>query len=114
MRFVFRAKKKEFCNAEFLYTLTTDGSSVYYEIDTDAAGTVVAVLGSDYDAANIVRSLNRSRKRIIQIGIIGIVIAVFDNTTELSDNIQDIEQKVDVNKNVAEHLAAEVGRFKLT
>ena len=116
---------KEDCNAAFLYTLTTDGSSVYYGIDTDDANTcaigdkfatsyselasvfsgkeyvqdyidhttdgdlitvykpitdtngkIVAVLGSDYDAANIVNSLDKSRNRIIQIGIIGIVIAM--------------------------------------
>lgn len=116
---------KDDCNVAFLYTLTTDGSSVYYGIDTDdentcaigdkfavsyselasvfsgeeyvqdyidyttdgdlitvykpitdADGKVVAVLGSDYDAANIVNSLDKSRTRIIQIGIIGIVIAM--------------------------------------
>lgn len=116
---------KDDCNVAFLYTLTTDGSSVYYGIDTDevntcaigdefavsyselasvfsgqeyvqdyidytadgdlitvykpitdTAGNTVAVLGSDYDAANIVGSLEHSRNRIIQIGIIGIVIAM--------------------------------------
>ncbi len=116
---------KNDCNVAFLYTLTTDGSSVYYGIDTDEvntcaigekfatsyselasvfsgkeyvqdyidrtsdgdlitvykpitddAGNIVAVLGSDYDAANIVNSLDKSRNRIIQIGIIGIVIAM--------------------------------------
>lgn len=116
---------KDDCNVAFLYTLTTDGSSVYYGIDTDdantcaigekfatsyselasvfsgeeyvqgyidytsdgdlitvykpitdTAGNIVAVLGSDYDASNIVNSLGKSRKRIIQIGIIGIVIAM--------------------------------------
>lgn len=116
---------KEDCNVAFLYTLTTDGSSVYYGIDTDdtntcaigeefaasyselesvfsgkeyvqdyidhttdgdlitvykpitdTTGNIVAVLGSDYDATNIVNSLSKSRSRIIQIGIIGIVIAM--------------------------------------
>ena len=41
---------------------------------------------------------------------------VSDNTNELSNNIRDIEhieQKADVNKNVAEQLEVEVDRFKL-
>lgn len=116
---------KDDCNVAFLYTLTTDGSSVYYGIDTDdkntcaigkefatpyselasvfsgeeyvqgyidhtadgdlitvykpvtdSAGKVVAVLGSDYDAANIVSSLDNTRNRIIQIGIGGIIIVM--------------------------------------
>ncbi|MDE6566845.1 MAG: methyl-accepting chemotaxis protein, partial [Lachnospiraceae bacterium] len=41
------------------------------------------------------------------------VVDVSDNTTEFSNNILDIEQKADVNKNVAAQLEAEVGRFKL-
>ena len=41
------------------------------------------------------------------------VIDVSGNTMELSNNIRDIEQKADVNKNVAAQLEAEVGRFKL-
>ena len=116
---------KDDCNVAFLYTLSTDGSSVYYGIDTDeentnaigadfdsdydelksvfegeqyvqgyidhtsdgdlitvykpitdSTGKISAILGSDYDASNIVDSLNKSRIRIIQIGIAGIVITM--------------------------------------
>lgn len=116
---------KEDGGVAFIYTLTTDGSNVYYGIDTDTEApcaigeifeesyeelkpvfdgeehvqdfidhtsfgdlisvykpivdeqnNVVAVLGSDYDAANIVESLQSARRWIILIGSIGTVLAM--------------------------------------
>lgn len=132
---------KNDCNVAFLYTLTTDGSSVYYGIDTDEkntnaigaqfetnyeelksvfngeeyvqdyidhtsdgflitvykpitdnSGNIVAILGSDYDAANIVNSLNKSRTRIIEIGIIGIIIAMILLNLVISQIIKSVRR----------------------
>lgn len=110
----------------YLYTLYTDGSKVYYGVDTDkteaqagygdefetsyqelaatfsgemyaqdyidytndgdlisvylpiknSSGEVVAILGSDYDAANVVEKLNSTTTQVIVMAIICIVVAV--------------------------------------
>ena len=117
---------KSTCNMAYLYTLSTDGSQVFYGIDTDETDArnaigdvfeypyeelrpvfegemyvqdyidstedgdlitvyipvldgknrVAAVLGSDYDASEIVERLNRIRLWMIQISIIGVLIAL--------------------------------------
>lgn len=128
-------------NVAFLYTLTTDGNSVYYGIDTDeintnaigaafetdydelktvfngeeyvqdyidhtddgdlitvykpikdSSGKVVAILGSDYDASNIENSLKNSRIRIIQIGILGIIIAMILLNLVISQIVKSIRR----------------------
>lgn len=132
---------KNDCNVAFLYTLTTDGNSVYYGIDTDenntnaigsafetdydelktvfngeeyvqdyidhtddgdlitvykpikdSSGKVVAILGSDYDASNIENSLKKSRIRIIQIGILGIIIAMILLNLVISQIVKSIRR----------------------
>lgn len=56
---------------------TEDGAVItVYKPVLDDIGNVVAVLGSDYDAAGIVKSLNSAKVRIIEIGGIGILIAL--------------------------------------
>lgn len=117
---------KSTCNMAYLYTLSTDGSQVFYGIDTDETDArnaigdvfeypyeelrpvfegemyvqdyidstedgdlitvyipvldgknrVAAVLGSDYDASEIMERLNRIRLWMIQISIIGVLIAL--------------------------------------
>ncbi len=114
------------CGVAFLYTLSTDGSTVYYGIDTDettdqcaigdtfevsykeladvfngqpyvqdyidhtefgdlisayvpiknAAGEVVAILGSDYDASGIVSHINDMRTHTMVIAGICLIIAI--------------------------------------
>lgn len=56
---------------------TVDGDliTVYLPVE-DAQGQVVAVLGSDFDASSIVARLNQVIIRILQIGALGIIIAV--------------------------------------
>ncbi len=117
---------KHTCSVAYLYTLSTDGSAVFYGIDTDetenkrAIGEtfeyryeelrpvfegevyvqdyidstedgdlitayvpirdegnhVAAVLGSDYDASEIVERLGNIRVRMLQIGAAGVLIAI--------------------------------------
>lgn len=56
---------------------TGDGAVItVYKPILDDIGNVVAVLGSDYDASGIVKNLNSARARIIEIGGIGILIAL--------------------------------------
>ncbi len=147
----------------YLYTLYTDGTQVYYGVDTDtselqayvgkpfektyeqlaptfagqdtvqeyidyseygdvisvykpiknSAGEVVAVLGSDYDASNIVSKLNSSTREVVIMAIIYVVIAlalfslIVGNITkglrkvnqkvyDLVHNEGDLTQKLDV------------------
>ena len=56
---------------------TADGDliTVYLPVK-DAQGQVIAVLGSDFDASSIVARLNQVIIRILQIGALGIIIAV--------------------------------------
>ncbi len=115
------------CGIKFLYTLYTDGSQVYYGVDTDesenqcmigepfevsyeelktvfeggdyvqdyidatddgylvsaykpicnSSGKVVAILGCDYDAQNVIERLNTTLKRVVTIAIICLVGAIF-------------------------------------
>ena len=117
---------KHTCSVAYLYTLSTDGSAVFYGIDTDETGNrsaigetfeyqyeelrpvfegevyvqdyidstedgdlitayvpirdegnrVAAVLGSDYDASEIVERLGNIRVRMLQIGAAGVLIAI--------------------------------------
>ncbi len=117
---------KHTCNVAYLYTLSTDGRTVFYGIDTDETGNkraigepfeysyeelqsvfagnvyvqdyidstedgdlitayipvkdegnrVAAVLGSDYDASEIVERLNSIRVRMLQIGAAGVLLAL--------------------------------------
>ncbi len=117
---------KESCGVKYLYTLTTDGSKVYYGIDTDetdgqamigeefeesyqelasvfggesyiqdtissydddylisvyipikdASGRVVAILGSDYDASEIVEQLRKANLQTVEIAVIGLAAAM--------------------------------------
>lgn len=54
-----------------------DGAVItVYKPILDDIGNVVAVLGSDYDASGIVKNLNSARVSIIEIGGIGILIAL--------------------------------------
>lgn len=66
---------KEYVQDYIDHTGDGDVITVYKPI-LDDLGNVVAVLGSDYDAAGIVKSLNSARMRIIEIGGIGILIAL--------------------------------------
>ncbi len=117
---------KHTCSVAYLYTLSTDGSAVFYGIDTDETenkraigetfeyryeelrpvfegevyvqdyidstedgdlitayvpirdegNRVAAVLGSDYDASEIVERLENIRVRMLQIGAAGVLIAI--------------------------------------
>lgn len=117
---------KHTCSVAYLYTLSTDGSAVFYGIDTDETenrsaigetfeyryeelrpvfegevyvqdyidstedgdlitayvpirdegNRVAAVLGSDYDASEIVERLGNIRVRMLQIGAAGVLIAI--------------------------------------
>ena len=117
---------KESCGVKYLYTLTTDGSKVYYGIDTDetdgqamigeefeesyqelasvfggepyiqdtissydndylisvyipvkdTSGQVVGVLGSDYDASEIVEQLRKANLQTVEIAVIGLAAAM--------------------------------------
>ncbi len=103
---------KHTCSVAYLYTLSTDGSAVFYGIDTDEyeelrpvfegevyvqdyidstedgdlitayvpirdeGNRVAAVLGSDYDASEIVERLENIRVRMLQIGAAGVLIAI--------------------------------------
>lgn len=113
---------KQACNVKYMYTLYTDGSHVYYGIDTDDTegqadigdefvesyeslrsvfegktyisdsiddenlitvyvplydgNEVVAVLGSDFDASNIVERMAGFRNRVLQIGGIGLILGI--------------------------------------
>lgn len=117
---------KEKCGVMYLYTLTTDGSSVFYGVDTDetegcadigeefdytyeelktvfegkifvqdyidytvdgdlisayvpiknSEGTVVAVLGSDFDASGVVARINDSSIKIMIFGVAGILVTI--------------------------------------
>lgn len=152
----------ESCGVAYLYTLSTDGTSVYYGVDADpenpcamgeefefsyeelasvfngekyvqdyidstvdgdlitayapirdSSGNVVAILGSDYDASDIVATLSRSRLKTIEAGTIGIVVAlalmgfivsgilkklrlVNEKLYELANNNGDLTQTLDV------------------
>jgi len=66
---------KEYVQDYIDYTENGDLITVYKPI-LDDHGNVAAVLGSDYDASGIVSNLNSARLRIIQIGGIGILIAL--------------------------------------
>lgn len=117
---------KEKCGVMYLYTLTTDGSNVFYGVDTDeteecavigeefdytyeelktvfegkafvqdyidytvdgdlisayvpiknSEGTVVAVLGSDFDASGVVARINDASIKIMIFGVVGIVVTI--------------------------------------
>ena len=57
------------------YSEYGDVISVYKPIK-NSAGEVVAVLGSDYDASNIVSELNSSTRQVIVMAIIDVIIAI--------------------------------------
>lgn len=127
---------KQTCNVKYMYTLYTDGSKVYYGIDTDDTeeqadigdeftesyeslksvfegktyvsesiddenlisvyvplydgNEVVAVLGSDFDASNIVERMTGFRNRVLQIGGIGLVVGIVVMSLMVSNIIKKL------------------------
>lgn len=170
---------QEICGVKFLYTLTTDGSKVYYGIDTDESelaqkigneydysyddlkdvfngdtlvndyidytidgdiitayvpvygsdNQVVAILGSDFDAAKIVARLATTRNTILIIGGAALVFAIVifsfvvgtvmrgmgkvnGKIDELVQNGGDLTQTIDVHSgDEMEHLADSVNEL---
>lgn len=131
----------------YLYTLYTDGSQVYYGVDTDtsenqlmvgevfevsyeeladtfegadyvqgyidytedgdlisvympirnSAGEVVAVLGSDYDASDVVARLNATTRQVIVMAIICVILAVVILNVivgQITKGLQTVNQKI--------------------
>lgn len=156
-------KVKELCGIQYLYTLWTDGTTVYYGVDADdsesrcaigeafevsyeelssvfagesyvqdyidstedgdlisayvpvkdSTGTIVGILGSDYDASGVVDQLEKTKMRIIQIGGVGYLISIIllilvvssvmkgirkvnDKLYELVNNEGDLTQTLDI------------------
>ena len=131
----------------YLYTVYTDGSKLYYGVDTDrselqaeagqefeksyemlspvfqgedyvqdyidyseygdvisvytpirnSAGEIVAILGSDYDASNVVEKLNTTTKQVILIAVICLVaaIAIFSIVVgRISKSLRTVDKKI--------------------
>lgn len=138
---------QETCGIAYLYTLYTDGSKVYYGIDTDktidqcaigdefessyeelkgvfngesyvqdyidetevgdlisayrpiynSEGKVVAILGSDYDAENVVERLNSNVRRVMGTAVVCMLAAVLLLTiivNAISRGLNQVNQKI--------------------
>lgn len=77
---------------------TADGDliSVYKPI-SDKTGKVVAVLGCDYDAAHVVFQLNKSRRRVLQIGFVCLVAAIILLSIivgRIIRNLRSVDEKI--------------------